>query len=246
MNGNGNEEKRGRVLKCVRRLTFALAALLLAVGSRSAQAALETYTANYGSPSAPLVVSDFGGTSFPFSLSLPQFNPSQGTLEQVVLTLSSTDIAGSQVLNETGTSQSYSGAFADLTVNISGPNMLLTSLSLEAGPFSGVVGAGTHVDAGSSSGAAAASTTDVPSADFASYIGSGMVSLNLSGSALNGTYGGSGPAGLFFGGFADSYGTVEVQYSYAAVPEPGTLFAGLAALGFCFFKLLRWPRSAYA
>jgi hypothetical protein len=242
MNGNGDEEKRSRVLKRKRRLVLVVAALILAEGSRPVQAALETYTANYGSPSAPLVVSDFGGTSFPFSLALPQFNPSQGTLEQVVLMLSSTDIAGSQVLNENGTPQSYSGAFADLTVNISGPNMLLTSLSLEAGPFSGVVGATTHLDAGSASGVAIASTTDVPSADFASYIGSGMVSLSLSGSALNGTYGGSGPPGLFFGGFADSYGTLEVQYSYAAVPEPGNLLAGLAALGFGLFKWLRPPR----
>lgn len=207
---------------------------------------MQTYTVDYGSPSAPLVVSDFGGTSFPFSLALPQFNPSQGTLEGVVLTFSSTDIAGSQVLNETGQSQSYSGAFADLTVNVSGPDMLLTSLSLDAGPFSGIVGAGTHVDAGSAHGVAATSTTDVPSADFASYVGSGMTSLNLSASALNGTYGGSGPPGVFFGGFADSYGTVEVQYSYSAVPEPGTLFAGLAALGFCLFKLLRLPRSRLA
>jgi hypothetical protein len=223
-------------------------AAVLAEAAMPAQAAMETYAANYGSASAPLVVADFGQTSFPISLALPQFNPSQGTLNDIVLTLSSTDIIGPEVFNETGSSQSYSGASANITVNVTGPYSLQTTTMLSAGPFSGTLNSGTYVHAGSASGVAAANTENVPSTDFGLYTGSGLVSINLSANAPIGTYGGSGPPGVFFGGFAESYGTVDVQYLYTAVPvpEPGTLCAGLAALGCCLLKLTRaagWTQS---
>jgi hypothetical protein len=219
-------------------------AFVLAGAATPAGAGLQTesYTENYGSASAPLVVADFGQSSFPLSLSLPQFNPSQGTLEDIVLTLSSTDIVGSEVLNETGSSQAFSHAFANITVNVSGPDSLQTTARLEAGPFAGTVMAGEYTHAGSTMRTTAASRENVPSSSFGLYTGSGLVYFDLSADAMCGRYGGSGAAGVFFGGFADCYGTVEVQYRYAAVPEPGTLCAGFAGLVFCLLKLTRLPR----
>ena len=53
---------------------------------------------------------------------------------------------------------------------------------------------------------------------------------------------GSG-AFLSFSGTGGSYGSVEVVYSYtAAVPEPGNVWAGLAALGFCGIQRAGWFR----
>jgi hypothetical protein len=224
-------------------LTHAIISVVLVKATVSAQAALESFTADYGSASAPLVIADFGSTAFPISLSLRQFDPSLGTLNDIILTLSSTDIAGPEVLNETGESQMYSGAFANnITVNITGPYMLETTTTLDAGPYTGSVNAGTFARAGSTSGFTTASTKDVPAPDFGLYTGSGFVLINLAANAPTGTFGGSGPPSLFFGGYADSFGMVEVQYIYTAVPEAGTLCAGLAALGYCLLKLTRPTR----
>jgi hypothetical protein len=246
MNLNRDEERIELSMEKTRILIPVFIAVVLAAAAMPARAAMESYTANYGSASAPLVVADFGQTSFPISLALPQFDPSQGTLNDIILTLSSTDIVGSEVFNETGSSQSYSGAFANITVNVTGPNLLQTTTMLSAGPFSGTSGSGTYAHAGSTSGVAAASTEDVPVTGFGLYTGSDLVSINLSANTPIGTFGGSGPPGVFFGGFADSYGTVEVQYLYTAVPEPGTLCAGFAALGICLLKLTRPARWIYS
>jgi hypothetical protein len=124
--------------------------------------------------------------------------------------------------------------------------MLQTTRMLYAGPFSGTVNSGAYIHAGSITGAAASSTEGVPSTDFGLYTGSGLVSFDLFGHEVTGSFGGSGPLGVFFGGFADSYGTIEVQYRYTAVPEPGTLCAGFAALGFCLLKLTRPARGTHS
>ncbi len=229
-------KKSIRMLICI--------AVGVAYAAVSANAAVESYSVSYGSASAPLVVAADGSTDFPFPLAVPQFNPSLGTLTGVAITLSSTDIAGPEVFNFTGTYQAYAGAQAsDLTVNITGPYSLETSAMLSAGPFSSV---GSTVAPYPSSPVQAGNTTsissdltDVPSSDFASYIGSGMVSMYLDASVPSGSFSGSGVPGVFFGGFADSYGSIEIEYDFSAVPEPGTLAAGVAALGVGLFALTR-------
>ena len=56
-----------------------------------------------------MVVADDGQTTFPIALNLSKFDPSLGTLTDIILTLSSTDIVGSEVLNITGSAQWSSG-----------------------------------------------------------------------------------------------------------------------------------------
>jgi len=243
MKSNQDKVGIGPLVKGRRNLIAVLMGFFLPAAAMTAQASIESYTVNYGSESSPLVVSDLGLTDFPVSLSLPQFNPLQGSLEEIILTLSSTDIVGAEVLNETGSVQSYSHAFANMTVDVTGPNSLQTTTTLLSGQYSGTVSPGAPIHVGSTSGTALSSTQNVPSSGFAMYTGSGMVSLDLAGNASAGSFGGSGPAGVFFGGFADSFGSVEVQYVYAAVPEPATLCAGFAALVFGLLKLTRFARQ---
>jgi hypothetical protein len=209
-----------------------------------AQAAMESYTVPYGSAPTPLVVADGAYslyTDFPATINIPQFDPSQGTLAEIILTLASTDIVGSEVYNASSSPQTYSGAYANnLTVTISGPNSLQTSETLSApGPYSGTAAPNSFTYAGNASGVAAPSTTDLTSG-FGSYTGTGSVPMSLSANSPVGTSGGS-PSGpdVFFGSYADSYGSVEVEYIYTPVPEPGNLCAGLAALGFCLLRRTR-------
>jgi hypothetical protein len=131
-------------------------------------------------------------------------------------------------------------------VQIAGPGLLQTTTTLSAGPFSGTLGAGTYVHDYSSSGVTVSSTKDAQSADFSHYTGSGLVSINLAGNSPAATFQGSAAPGVFFGGYADSYGSLEVQYVYTAVPEPGTLCTGFAALGSCLLKLTRRSRYTYS
>jgi hypothetical protein len=232
------------LLKKTRISILIFVSFVLAEAAPPALARLQTesYTENYGSASAPLVVADLGQTGFPVNLSLPQFNPSLGTLEDIVLTLSSTDIVGYEVLNETGSSQPFSHAYANITVTVSGLDSLRTTARINAGPFAGALSPGANVHAGSTIRATGDSTENVPSGGFGLYTGSGLVYFDLSANAMCGRYGGSAAAGVFFGGFAECYGTIGVQYCYEAVPEPGNVCAGFAALGFCLLKLTRLTR----
>ncbi len=218
-------------------------AVAWAAAAMPARAAVETFMAYYGSSSVPLVVADDGQTTFPIALNLPRFDPSLGTLTDIILTLSSTDIVGSEVKDITGSAQSYSGArVSGATVTVTGPNLLQTSSSpLGAGPFSGTVAPYSVVHAGSTTGVAPASTTPVQPSDFDNYTGSGMVSVGLSAStsAALSSGSGAGDPSPFFGWYADSYGSVEIEYDYVAVPEPGTFFAGLAAMSVCGIESAR-------
>lgn len=236
------------VVKAVDVLIFCCAAVLIVIPS-PAQAAMESFTQNYGSSGSPLVISDAAVTpytDFPETLNLPQFNPSQGTLTEIILTLSSTDIVGSEVYNYSSSTQSYTGAQAlNLTAIVAGPYGLQTSETLSTPAFSGTVGPSSFAHAGSVSGVAADSTVSVPTSSFSQFTGSGLVSLNLLAAIPVGAYSGSGQA-TFFGGYADSFGALEVQYVYSPVPEPGTLWAGLAAVGFCLFRLTRSGRFSFA
>jgi len=234
-------------MKKTRILNPVFVAVALAAAAMPARAAVETFIADYGSPSAPMVVADDGQTTFPIALNLSKFDPSLGTLTDIILTLSSTDIVGSEVLNITGSAQSYSGAsVSGGVVTVTGPNSLQTSSSpLSAGPFSGTVAPYSVVHAGSTTGVAPASTTPVQPTDFGNYTGSGMVSVGLSASAspAHSSGSGTGSPSPFFGWYADSYGSVEIEYDYTAVPEPGTMCAGLAAMSVCGIELARRLRQ---
>jgi hypothetical protein len=244
LNSHKNGNRIPIIMKSAHVLFPCCAAVMIEVAT-PAQAAMESFTQNYGSSASPLVISDAAVTpytDFPETLSLPQFNPSQGTLTEIILTLSSTDIIGSEVYNYSSSTQSYTGAQAlNLSAIVAGPYGLQTSETLSTPGFSGTVGPSSFAHAGSVTGVAADSTVSVPTCSFSQFTGSGLVALNLLAAIPVGAYSGSGQA-TFFGGYADSFGALEVQYVYTAVPEPGTLWAGLAAVGFGLFRLTRSGR----
>lgn len=232
---------KGIMYMSIKSLSILIPAFV-AMGLR-ANAAMESYTENYGSSSAPWVVADAASTpytDFPNSVGLPKFNPAQGTLTEIILTLTSTFIAGSEIYNSTSSSQTFQNATADdMTVKISGPYGLNTSGTFSTGTSSGVVGPSSFTHVASVSGSFLDSSVNVPASAFGQFTGSGFASVTLSAPTPTGTYSGSAAPGVFFGGFADSFGSLKVEYIYSAVPEPGTYWAGLTTLGFCLLRLAR-------
>lgn len=228
-------------------LCIAIAVLALA---NSSFAALEVETEAYGSPSSPLAIGSME------TLSLPEFDTTLGTLTGVTLELFSYDTISSVIFSATGQSVAFSGATATVPVKVTVSDSsgaldgLITSVTGTAGPFSGTTSGPDLNIAGSVS--LPVQTDTIAPADFP-YQGSGPGQFSFSLSVANsvGSYSGSGGPSLFFGGNGYSYGSVVVDYTYTpegvgpsggggpAVPEPGTLYAGLALAGLCGIQFAR-------
>jgi hypothetical protein len=212
-----------------------LAGAILASLSLPAAAGVEFSTALYGSSADPLVL---GGPDLPASLPLEKFNTALGNLTGIELTLTSDVNLQAQVFNATGATASFTGAQASATLTLNAPGSVVPTLTLSTTPFSDSVAAGASA-VGPQTLLSASDVMDIPSADFSAYEYSGGGSSSLSAN-LTGTpcYVGNGPAGLFFGGSASTYGTVEIQYQYssnvpdvgALLPEVGLLLCGFAAM----------------
>jgi hypothetical protein len=200
-----------------------------------ASASVETFTAAYGSSSNSLPI---GGPDFPASLTLQKFDTSLGHLTDIEILLTADGLLQADVFNSGGAADFFNAqAKATLTVAAAGgadPTVLLATT-----PFSGSVATGASVQ-GPEVLLAGTDLSHVAPADFSTYEYSGggigsSLDVNLLAAA---SFDGSGPVGLFFGGDASAYGSVEIQYDYAPVPETGTLWAdlGLLVCGFAGFK----------
>jgi hypothetical protein len=117
----------------------------------------------------------------------------------------------------------------------SGIDLSKTTTSLAAGPFAGET-TGTQTIAGSGPAEERTASDIVASTHISSFIGTGDQSLAVSAIPGTGNITGVGKANvLFFGGAFDSYGTVDIEYTYipnfAVVPESGRfpLFTACAA-----------------
>lgn len=229
-----------------------------AIAAMPVRAAMETFSAAYGSATSPLPLD---GSQ---NVSLGTFDTSLGVLDSITIELQSEDTVQTEILNLTTESLPYTGASTTVPIGVTALNGLTTSVSATAGPFAGtasaqaatkdgsvssmlfgglVLGAtvvSTTVD-GSSSPMSLNSSVNVPASDFGLYEGTGPQTFDVSVLVGEPFVEGSG-AGLAFAGLGSSYGTVEVIYNYAAVPEPGNLWAGLAALGFCGIVAARHHR----
>jgi len=213
----------------IARLLSVLAAVVLPLVA-AAQTVQLSYDATFGSASAPLAV---GAPAFPVDVELPEFNSDLGTLTGVSLTLTSTVGGSVSVINFTSSAQAFSNAFAQMTVDVTGPDGTAVSISPSAVVASGVAAAGpfvfsdfTPVSGTGSSTAAAANLSLYEAA------GGGQLQLAIDSSGV-GTYGGSGvPGTVGFSGNANAYGDLKVAYSYIAIPEPSTyaVILGCAAL----------------
>lgn len=172
------------------------------------------------------------------TLTFQPFDPSLGTLTDIFIRIVSNDTVESVVYNPSpSTIGSYTGATATTPLTVTTLAGLSGSTTLQAGPANGTAAPNSFVVAASQSGMVT-SETHVPSSDFSQYTGSSLISFDVGLSQGMGMYSGSysSPSALlFFGGNASSFGELDFQFTYVAVPECGVLVAGLAALGACAF-----------
>jgi hypothetical protein len=204
-------------------LPLAFAGALAAI---PASAAIETFSADYGSAASPLPLDSSQ------NVTLGQFNTSLGALDGITIELLSEDTVQTEILNSTAGSLPYTSASTAVPIGVTALNGLTTTVSATAGPFAGTAPPQSVTVDGSSSPISLNSSANVPSSDFGLYEGSGPQTFNVSVLVGEPFIEGSG-ASLAFAGLGSSYGTVEVIYNYSAVPEPRNTWAGLAALGFC-------------
>jgi hypothetical protein len=196
-------------------------------------AAIQIFSVDYGAFSSPLPIGSSEG------LDLVQFDPSRGTLTGVTLTLSSFDTVVSEVYNPGGVSTAYTGATAKMPITVSALGGLTTTAAGNAGPFAGVsTGPGISV-AGTAPIISLQNTVSVSPMDFGFYEGADALSFTVTVDSSVESFSGSSSSPLFFGGNGFSYGNVAIEYTYCAVPEPGTTCAGLAAMGICGIELAR-------
>ena len=198
---------------------LAAASSLLLAGRASA--AIESFSAVYG---VPTPLGPFGSET----LSLSKFDTSLGTLEDVTLTLVSHDTAYVSVYNFNGTPQGFTGAFASVPVTVTVLNGL-TATATSAGTLAyGTAAPGRNDFPGIT---VSSTSSIILGSGFSDYEGMGGQMFNVTVTSGAGTYGGTAIPGVFFGGTAASYGTVEVDYSYIqgfnqggveSAPEPAT------------------------
>jgi hypothetical protein len=201
------------------------------ISVQQTEAAMESYTVDYNSATSPLVLGSPAET-----LSLNDFNTALGTLTGVTLYLHSNDQISGSIYNSTGLTQGYTSASAQIPVILT---TTLDSLSTTAtgtanyGPGTVAPGPGVTTLPGLSMVANASASASA--ANFGDYEGAPGQMFDVSLDAMFGNYSGSAvnSGTIFFGGSGNSYGTVEVVYTYTAVPEPvqTTKYAGLGALG---------------
>jgi len=181
-------------------------------------------------------------TTVPFTdtFLLPGFDTSLGTLQDITITLDATGTAEVDVFNDTGSSQTFTGAMATIPVSLTGPGPITTSVTLSAGPTSGTATPGMSAFPGLP--ASASNMVLVSPADFSLYEGLGLiVSVNVNGGT--GTYTGNSIPGVFFGGSSTAGAVTTISYDFlpasTKVPEPATvsMFGGaLLGIGYLLKK----------
>lgn len=218
--------------------------MALALAGVSVSAAIETQVIDYGSAADPVA----GGT---IDLSYNKFDPSLGRLTGITIFLDSYDAAKSEVFSISGAGSAYCDAsVSDGSETVSALGLSTSTRDLSAGPFDGTT-TGFLTDAGSDHAEHRRDAEHIRSAGFSSFIGVGSEAFAVSIVPGRGRFSGYGPDSLGFGGVFDSYGTIQIDYTYipaVAVPEDSDFsffaggIAGFVALG----GLIRQARRSQA
>ncbi len=180
---------------------------------------------------------------FTDSFTLPAFDTSLGTLKSVELTLTNNSVADVRIFNFSSSTLPFSDASETVGLTISGGG-LSSTVTVKAGPFSGVATPGLNSFSGLTNSDSKSVTITSGLAGFENPPNG--VNLSFSAVSTVGNYTGTGDSNLFFSGSAVEGGVTTLVYSYdttsAATPEPamfGVLAAGLIGLGFSARKRLR-------
>ncbi len=211
----------------MKRLLLSMTALA-AMASTPAFAALEVFTASSGTLTAP----------FTGSVTLPDFDPSLGTLTAVTIGYQYNGSINFAVTNISSTPYAFTGGLTTGTLQLSGANgtpVASTLFSTSASQATGTAAFGptTYTPVTISTGSSFTAT------DLADYTGTGTVSLAFTGSALSSSGTTAAPSNtVFFGGGETASATLQVFYSYAVpvvippvtTPEPADLAIFAVAL----------------
>jgi hypothetical protein len=201
--------------------SFALAGI-------SASAAVLTQTIDYGSSSAP-VGAGMINTTF------NEFNASLGELTGVTIVLQCYDTAQATVFSS-GAGIGYTDAAVkngSETVSVLGDSITIAGLS--AGPASGTT-TGYYTVAATGATLSQSASEIVLANAFSNYIGTSPGTLSILVNPGMGSYSGTAVEGAGFSGNFESYGAVEIDYTYtpwALVPEAtyfATFSGGVAVL----------------
>lgn len=213
--------------------------LMLLSGAMSAGASVETIaqTEDYG-------LTDLGAADMP-GLIFNKFNPSLGTLDDIVITLKANNSLESLILN-LGSSTQFQKAKVNSTISVSGEFGVQTRERLNTVPFTSSIALGSFfrpvLVTGPSVQASSTGVSYVNPDDFSDFEGRGTLDYLLN-ATVSATASGSGGPWMFFGYKATSYGSVQIDYNYTpkivSVPEAGTIMAGFFALGMGFLSVRR-------
>jgi hypothetical protein len=226
---------------------------LLVTGS-SAMASLESAgTQDFGTPTNPI---NIRGADMP-NLTFTKFDTTQGTLDEVLITLIANNSLDSTAINF-GDAIAVNTS-ANATITLSGTGGIVSSSTLQSSLQNTTIGAGSYT---SPTFLHSSPSTDVKSGMppysvdpslFSAFEASGggtldySLSPSVAGVSGNPIYTASNISGLIYGFDATTWGSIEIDYEYTplvAVPESGTMMAGLFALGFGFVAVCR-SRARY-
>ena len=201
------------------KILLSTAAVALALAG-AANAVTVTYSYSIASTPVP----------FTSSFTLPSFVTSLGTLTNVEIEVDDTAVATVGIYNANLTAQPFTNASASVPLTVTGPDGSSITQVVVAGPISGVANPGMNMFPGLSSSSMASLTTNA----FSSYESATPQNLDFTAVAGSGTYTGTALNFVFFGGSAEAGGTVKLEYTYMAAPEPAAwalMFVGFGMMG---------------
>ena len=197
-------------------------------------ASLQAATISFSNPIPASDGAGHGSLPTTASFSLPEFNPALGTLQAVHVEFALQYQGEVDIVNISGSPQSFTNATSSVPINITAPSPGVPSLTASMSVSSGSLVSSPPLNEFPGSVLNTTIPFDVLPADLGSYEGAGNNSYMLAYGA--GNYMGStgAPGGtVFFGGDANSLGTASVLYTFAPTPEPSTLaLLGLGAMAF--------------
>lgn len=211
-----------------RHCALAPLAVALAIGSSSASAAFVEYSSTIAPQTAP----------FSTSFTVQKFDSSFGTLTGILLSLSSNIVARIDIWSNLSSPASFTNAFASFPITVTALSPDATSVS--ASPIATLASGtalpsmpGSFINTYPGLAASASGTTAVTPANWAFYVGLGGGSASFTANVANGSYGGTGPFGLFFSGSGTADGVFKIRYDFdtpAAVPLADNLALLAASL----------------
>ena len=174
---------------------------------------------SYNFPGSNVVLSKYD------TLTLP-------TLNDIILTVSTTEAANVAVNNVSGTDYGFTNGTATVIINLTGPGGLNTFLTTVATVTSGTAFGSSITNFPGLTGTTTYTTT-ISGAGLAAYEGIGNITLNFLGLTGSGSFNGTSSAPsdtLFFGGGAHI--GVDVTATFENAPEPASLaILGSAIIG---------------